>query len=98
MKRLAFVVFSAIVVAMFAAVLMAHGSPVPASPTLTATEQIALHSMAVENQQLQQQQTLLAREISAIETDIAKAHPGFRLDPANPLSGQLIPVPATDKK
>lgn len=102
MKRLAFVVFAAVIIAMFAAVLMAHASPVTASPaavpTLTATEQIALHSMAVENQQLQQQQALLMREINAIESDVKKNHPGFHLDPADPLSGHLMPNAEPAKK
>lgn len=90
MKRLFFVVFAAIMLAFVTCALMAHGSPLAAAPTLTPTEQIALHSVSLESQEIQQRSAMLAREINAIEADIAKTHPGFHLDPAEPLSGRLV--------
>lgn len=81
----------AVILALLAAVTSAEQKP---TPEITATERIALHSVSVEFAQLKQQ-------LEAIETDITKTHPGFHLDPANPLSGQLIsntpPTPPTKK-
>lgn len=53
------------------------------TPVLTSTEKIALHSVDAQFTQVKQQ-------LAAIEEDIAREHPGFHLDPVNPLSGQLI--------
>lgn len=66
--------------------------PVPAvqtAPQLTSTEKIALESIGKEFQQVQQEGQQVAQKLQSVEQDIAKAHPGYRLDEK---TGKLIPA------
>jgi hypothetical protein len=60
---------------------------------LTKIETAALKGVSMEYQQVQE-------ELLAIEIEIAKNHPGFHVDPANPFTDVIYPntppaIPAT---
>lgn len=65
-------------------------APAPA-PALTVTEQLAIHTLVLVNDQIQKQFAQFTQEMNSIKEDVAKSHPGFHLDPADPLSGRLVP-------
>lgn len=71
----------------------AHAEQKPAAPApaLTVTEQLAIHTLALVNDQIQKQFAQFTQEMNSIKEDVAKSHPGFHLDPADPLSGRLVP-------
>lgn len=85
-------------------------APVPAEPVLSQTETIALQSLGEklqENQKqaqaVQQTRADLVAAVRSVETEIAKAHPGYHLDeatgklvkdtPAAPAERRPLPVP-----
>ena len=76
--------------AVLGAALVASAQTVPPAPTLTVTEKTAL---IVVQQKSQELQTLY----SEIAADIRTAHPGYMLDPANPLAGKLVKIPEPEK-
>lgn len=59
----------------------------PAKEELQNTEKMALTSV------YNQYQAVL-KMLSDVNVDVAKNHPGYRLDPQNPFSGNLVAVPA----
>jgi len=58
-------------------------TPKPAEPELSSLEKQGLISILKEYQQVMQ-------ELSSANIDIAKAHPGYHLDPQNPFNGKLV--------
>lgn len=69
--------------------------PTPVKPVAPEAKEAAKEQVtALEKaglQKIAQDYQLVLQELSQANIDVSKNHPGFHLDPKNPLSGILVP-------